>query len=72
MPMQSLLGAYNRLSLSHMANSFIWLEWTKERINDNLEVTEEANVDEAIPIDIKKERNTQAFKETMNIDIDKD
>ena len=39
---------------------------------DILAVTEEANVDEAIPIDIKKERNTQAFKETMNIDIDKD
>ena len=37
----------------------------------NLAVTEEADVDEAIPIYLKKERNTQAYKETMDIDIDK-
>ena len=33
-PMQSLLGAYNRLTLLHMAKSFIWLEETKECINN--------------------------------------
>ena len=33
-------------------------------------VTEEADVVEAIPIYLKKERKTQAYKETMNIDID--
>ena len=31
---------------------------------------EEADADEAIPINLKKERKTQAYKETMNIDID--
>ena len=36
---------------------------------DNLAVTEEANVDEAIPIDLRKERSTQAYKETMSMDI---
>ena len=30
----------------------------------------EANVDEAIPIDVKKERNTQAYKDTLDIDIE--
>ena len=34
MPMQSLLGAYHRLPLLHMAKSYIWLEETKERINE--------------------------------------
>ena len=37
---------------------------------DRLAVTEEANVDEAIPIEIKKERSTQAYKETMSMDIE--
>ena len=37
---------------------------------DNLAVTEEADVDEAIPIYLGKEQNTQAYKETMEIDID--
>ena len=37
---------------------------------DNLAVTEEANVDEAIPIDIKKEQNTQAYKDIMDNDIE--
>ena len=32
--MQSLLGTNHRLPLSHMAKSCIWLEETKERIND--------------------------------------
>ena len=38
---------------------------------DNLAVAEEANVDEYIPIYLKKEQNTQAYKKTMDIDIDK-
>ena len=38
---------------------------------DRLAVTEEADIDEDIPIYLKKERNTQAFKETMDIVIDK-
>ena len=38
---------------------------------DNLAVTEEVDVDEAIPIYHKKERNTQSYKEKMDIDIDK-
>ena len=37
---------------------------------DHLVVTEEANVDEAIQIDLKKEQNTQAYKDTMDIDIE--
>ena len=36
---------------------------------DNLAVTKEANVDEAILIYIKKEQKTQALKK-MNIDIE--
>ena len=32
--MQSFLGDYHRLPLSHMAKSYIWLEETKERINE--------------------------------------
>ena len=31
--------------------------------------SEYANVDEAIPIQIRKERTTEAYKETMNQDI---
>ena len=37
---------------------------------DHLAVTEEANFDEAIPIDIQKEQNTHAYKDTMDIDIE--
>ena len=37
---------------------------------DNQAITEEANVDEVIPIDPRKEQSTQAFKETMIIDIE--
>ena len=37
---------------------------------ENLAVTEEANVDEAIPIGLRKERSTESYKETMNIDIE--
>ena len=29
---------------------------------DHLAVTEEANIDEDIPIDLRKERSTQAYK----------
>ena len=32
--MQSLLGAYHFLHLSRMAKIYIWLEETKERINE--------------------------------------
>ena len=38
---------------------------------DHLAVTEETNVDESIPIYLKKERNTQAYKYTMDINIEK-
>ena len=38
---------------------------------DHLVVTEEANVDEAIPIYLRKERITQAYKYTMIMGIDK-
>ena len=37
---------------------------------DNLVVTKEENVDEAIPIDIKKEQSTEAYKYTMSMDIE--
>ena len=37
---------------------------------DNLALTEEANVYEAIPIYLKREQNTQAYKYKMDIDID--
>ena len=33
-------------------------------------VTEEANVDEAIPIYLQKERKTKAYKKKMKIDIE--
>ena len=32
--------------------------------------SEDANVDEAIPIQIRKERTTEAYKEAMSQDID--
>ena len=38
---------------------------------DNLVVSEYASVDEATPIDIRKERRTEAYKETTSKDIDK-
>ena len=40
-----------------------------DSIPDNLEVSEDKSVDEAVPIDIRKERNTKAYKETMSQDI---
>ena len=33
---------------------------------DNLAVSEEANVDLSIPIHLRKEKSTEAYKETMN------
>ena len=38
---------------------------------DNLNMTEEADVDEDIPTYLKKEGKTQAYKDKMDIDIDK-
>ena len=38
---------------------------------ENLAVTEEANVDEAIPIYCFKSTKTQAYKKTTKIDIEK-
>ena len=38
---------------------------------ENLEITEEADVDEAIPIYLQKERKKQAYKGKKNIDIEK-
>ena len=35
----------------------------------NLSVSEDSSVDEAVPIDIRKERNTKSYKETMSQDI---
>ena len=37
---------------------------------ENLAVTEEANVDETIPIYLQKEQKKQAYKKTMRIDIE--
>ena len=37
---------------------------------DNLTVTEEEIFDEAILIGIRKEQSTEAYKETMSIDIE--
>ena len=37
---------------------------------DNLAVTEEANVDESIPIYLKNEQSTEAYKETIIKDIE--
>ena len=34
MPLHSLLGKNHRLPLFHMTTSFIWIEETKERINE--------------------------------------
>ena len=38
---------------------------------DHLAVTEEANFDEAISVDLGKERSTQAYKDTVSMDIEK-
>ena len=40
-------------------------------ITYNLAVSEDASVDEVVPIQIKKERNTKAYKETMSKYIEK-
>ena len=36
---------------------------------NNLEVSEDASVDKAVPIDIRKERNTKAYNETISKNI---
>ena len=38
---------------------------------DYLVVTEEENIDEVIPIDLRKERNTKAYKQKMITDIER-
>ena len=38
---------------------------------DNLSVSEDSNFDEDIPIDIRKEQSTEAYKETTGKDINK-
>ena len=40
-----------------------------DSIPDHLAVSEDERVDEAVPIDIRKERKTKAYKETMSQDI---
>ena len=40
-----------------------------DSIPDHLAVSEDESVDEAVPIDIRKERKTKAYKETMSQDI---
>ena len=37
---------------------------------ENLSVSEDESVDEAVPIYIRKERRTKSYKETMSQDID--
>ena len=37
---------------------------------ENLAVSEDESVDEAVPIDIRKERKTKAHKEKMSKDIE--
>ena len=37
---------------------------------ENLVVFEDASVDEAIPIDLRKEQRTKVYKETTSTDID--
>ena len=42
----------------------------KDSRPDNLAVSEDASVDEDVPIDIRKERNKRAYKEKMRKDIE--
>ena len=61
-------------------NDFLKTKHTNEEIeaelieidskNGNLAVTEEVNVDKSIIIDLRKEQNTQAYKETTRMDIE--
>ena len=37
---------------------------------DNLAVSEDASVDGAVPIDIRKEQKTKSYKETTSKDIE--
>ena len=46
-------------------------ELTKmDSIPENLVVSEDASVDESVPIYLRKEKGTEAYKETMGNDID--
>ena len=46
-------------------------ELTKiDSIPDNLALSEDASVDEAVPIDLRKEQGTEAYKDTMIKDIE--
>ena len=40
-----------------------------DSIPENLAVSEDESFDEAVPTDIRKERKTKAYKETMSQDI---
>ena len=40
-----------------------------DSIPDHLAVSEDESVNKAVPIDIRKERKTKAYKETMSQDI---
>ena len=40
-----------------------------DSIPDHLEVSEDESFDEAVPINIRKQINTKAYKETMSQDI---
>ena len=40
-----------------------------DSIPDHLAVSEDESVDEAFPIDIRKERKTKSYKDTMSQDI---
>ena len=40
-----------------------------DTITDHLAVSEDESVDKAVPIDIRKERKTKEYKETMSQDI---
>ena len=59
--MQSLLVDYHRLTLSHMDKSFIWLEETKERINQfsiGYMINLKLNINKALREQVNKFMNT--------------
>ena len=61
--MESLLGAYHCLPLSHMAKSYIWLEEIKKRINEfsiGYMIDPKLNINKAF-----KEKVTKCIKTTF-------
>ena len=61
-PMQSLLETNHRLSLFHVAKSFIWLEETKERINEfsiGYIINPKLNINKAFREQLNKCMNTK-------------